>query len=60
MGQQALVMEALKSGAMDFVTKPYDKEQLLETIKKGWVSPTRILGLKPNLRSILITLITPR
>ena len=35
MGQQALVMEALKTGAMDFVIKPFDQERVLGTIKKA-------------------------
>jgi len=35
MGQQALVMEALKIGAMDFVIKPFDQERVLGTIKKA-------------------------
>jgi len=35
MGQQALVMEALKTGAMDFVIKPFDQERVLSTIKKA-------------------------
>ena len=35
MGQQALVIEALKSGAKDFVMKPFDQERILETIKKA-------------------------
>ena len=34
-GQQALVMEALKAGAVDFVTKPFDQEEVLGTIKKA-------------------------
>ena len=38
-GQQALVMEALKIGAVDFVTKPFDQEEVLGTLQK-------ILGLR--------------
>ena len=34
-GQQALAMEALKAGAVDFVTKPFDQEEILGTIKKA-------------------------
>ena len=34
MGQQAVVMEALKAGAKDFVVKPYEPERLLGTIQK--------------------------
>ncbi len=34
-GQQALAMEALKTGAVDFVTKPFDQEEVLGTIKKA-------------------------
>ncbi len=33
-GQQALVMEALKTGAADFVTKPFDQEEVLGTLQK--------------------------
>lgn len=41
MGQAALVMEAFKSGAMDFVVKPLDEEQVLGTINRalGQLSP---------------------
>ena len=35
MSQQALVMEAPKTGAMDFVIKPFDQKQVLATIKKA-------------------------
>ena len=34
MGQQALVMVALKTGAVDFVIKPFDQEQILSTIER--------------------------
>lgn len=34
MGQQSIVMEALKAGASDFVVKPFETERLLETINK--------------------------
>ena len=33
-GQQALIFEALKSGAIDFVVKPFNKERILVTIEK--------------------------
>ena len=34
MGQQAVVMEALKAGAKDFVVKPYESDRVLATIQK--------------------------
>ena len=34
MGQQSVVMEALKSGAKDFVVKPFEPDRVLATIKK--------------------------
>mgnify|MGYP001236361701 FL=1 len=34
MGQQALVIEALKSGARDFVVKPFDAPRVLGAVQK--------------------------
>lgn len=34
MGQQAMVVDAIKSGAKDFCVKPFDKERVLESIAK--------------------------
>jgi two-component system chemotaxis response regulator CheY len=34
MGQQAMVMEAIKSGAKDFIVKPFQPERVLESLKK--------------------------
>jgi two-component system, chemotaxis family, chemotaxis protein CheY len=34
MGQQSMVMEALKTGARDFVVKPFDAERLLAAVRK--------------------------
>lgn len=34
MGQQSLVMEAIRTGASDFVTKPVQPERLLAAVKK--------------------------
>ena len=34
MGQQSIVMEALKSGAKDFVLKPFQSDRVLGTVKK--------------------------
>lgn len=34
MGQQSIVMEALKTGAKDFVVKPFDAERVLAAVKK--------------------------
>ena len=34
MGQQSVVMEALKSGAQDFVVKPFEPDRVLATLKK--------------------------
>jgi two-component system, chemotaxis family, chemotaxis protein CheY len=34
MGQQSLVIEALKSGARDFVVKPFDAARVLAAVKK--------------------------
>ena len=35
MGQQALVMVALKLGAVDFMIKPFGQEEVLGTIKRA-------------------------
>ncbi|HSW58081.1 MAG TPA: response regulator [Dehalococcoidales bacterium] len=34
MGQQSLVVEALKSGARDFVVKPFNADRVLAAVKK--------------------------
>jgi len=34
MGQQNMVIEALKSGARDFVVKPYDATRVMAAVKK--------------------------
>jgi two-component system, chemotaxis family, chemotaxis protein CheY len=34
LGQESVVLEAIKSGARDFVVKPFEKERVLSAIKK--------------------------
>lgn len=34
MGQQSMVMEALKTGAMDFVVKPFEADRVLAALSK--------------------------
>lgn len=34
MGQQAMVIESIQSGAKDFIVKPFDKDRVLEAVKK--------------------------
>jgi two-component system chemotaxis response regulator CheY len=35
MGQQAMVIEAIQSGAKDFIVKPFQADRVLESIRKG-------------------------
>jgi two-component system, chemotaxis family, chemotaxis protein CheY len=34
LGQELLVMEAIQSGAKDFIVKPFKKEKIIETMEK--------------------------
>lgn len=34
MGQQAMVVDAIKAGAKDFIVKPFQVERVIESIKK--------------------------
>ncbi|HCC06860.1 MAG TPA: two-component system response regulator [Clostridiales bacterium] len=34
MGQQGMVIDAIKKGAKDFITKPFEKSRVLQAIKK--------------------------
>lgn len=34
MGQQAMVLDAVKSGAKDFIVKPFEDSKILETVAK--------------------------
>ena len=33
MGQESMVIEAIKSGAKDFIVKPFNQERIVETVK---------------------------
>lgn len=35
MGQQTMVMDAIRSGARDFIVKPFQAERVLEAIRKA-------------------------
>jgi len=39
MGQQAMILDAIKAGASDFLVKPFQPERVLESLRK-------VLGLK--------------
>jgi two-component system, chemotaxis family, chemotaxis protein CheY len=41
MGQQRMIVEALESGAMDFLVKPFQPTKVLETVKKCLQSTPR-------------------
>ncbi|NLK75699.1 MAG: response regulator [Clostridiales bacterium] len=34
MGQQAMVIESIQSGAKDFIVKPFDRDRVLEAVKR--------------------------
>ncbi len=34
MGQQSIILEALKSGASDFIVKPFDKDRVLAAVNR--------------------------
>lgn len=34
MGQQAIVLDAIKSGAKDFIVKPFDKDRVIQALDK--------------------------
>lgn len=35
MGQQAMVMEAIQAGAVDFIVKPFDTDRVLKSLEKA-------------------------
>lgn len=35
MGQQAMVLDAIQSGAYDFIIKPFEKGKVLDSVKKA-------------------------
>jgi two-component system chemotaxis response regulator CheY len=41
MGQQQMIIEALESGAMDFIVKPFQPTKVLETVKKCLAADSR-------------------
>lgn len=34
MGQEAMVVQAIKEGAMDFIVKPFKPDRILQTVTK--------------------------
>ena len=34
MGQESMVMEAIKLGAMDFIVKPFKEDRIIQTVSK--------------------------
>ena len=39
MGQQAMVIQSIKSGAMDFVVKPFNVDRVVDAINKALYDP---------------------
>lgn len=41
MGQQAMVVSAIKSGAKDFIVKPFDAERIISAVYRAWWGDSR-------------------
>jgi len=41
LGQEALVLEAAKKGAKDFIQKPFKNDQILEVMERTFKTPTQ-------------------
>lgn len=39
MGQEAMVVQAIKEGAMDFIVKPFKPDRILQTVTRSWADP---------------------
>lgn len=35
MGQQAMVVEAIQAGALDFIVKPFERDRVVEALRKA-------------------------
>jgi two-component system chemotaxis response regulator CheY len=35
MGQEGMVVEAIKNGALDFIVKPFKADRLIQTVKSA-------------------------
>jgi two-component system chemotaxis response regulator CheY len=36
MGQQGMVMDAIRAGAIDFIVKPFDTERVIKALDKAF------------------------
>ena len=61
-GDVASTVRAMKAGAIEFLTKPFDVQVLLDAIRRGLERSQAILGVEQKLQSLraLLRTLTPR
>jgi FixJ family two-component response regulator len=61
-GDIAMSVEAMKGGAVDFLTKPFASKELLDAIQRALAKDTRDLGAEARVEEILqrVKRLTPR
>ena len=61
-GDIPMTVQAMKAGAIEFLTKPFDVQVLLDAIRRGLERSQAILGVEQKLQSLraLLRTLTPR
>jgi len=61
-GDISMSVQAMKAGAVDFLTEPFDVERLLEAIERAVAKDVKDLGEEGRTAEVLerVTLVTPR